>query len=91
MLTIAGFSYNAGVLGDPQFPEFAIRKRPRDSHLELFTRLYEQYSRLDFTREWDKTIAIAGLEQRLTKFFGTRSGAGIFDRSLGNWLLWIRS
>lgn len=61
------------------------------AQLFLFTRLYEDYSRLGFTHDWDKPVAIAGLEQRLTPKFGGNSGAGVFARSTSRWLLWERA
>jgi len=61
------------------------------AQLFLFTGLYEQYSRLSFTHEWNKPVAIAGLEQRLTKRFADRSGAGIFANHSTRWLLWERA
>jgi hypothetical protein len=46
---------------------------------------------LGFTHEWDKLVAIAGLEQRLIKKFADRSGAGIFVNYRSRWLLWERA
>lgn len=51
----------------------------RASKIAYFQALYMQYSRLDFTRYSDKPVAIAGLENRLQKAFGTRGAFGIFD------------
>lgn len=53
-----------------------------------------QYSRLAFTREYDRPIAIAGLEKRLIQSFGVHGGFGIFDDEglgmLRRSLLWHR-
>jgi hypothetical protein len=54
-----------------------------------------QYSRLAFTREQDRPIAIAGLEKRLIHSFGARGGFGVFDDAgaagmLRRSLLWRR-
>jgi hypothetical protein len=53
-----------------------------------------QYSRLAFTRQSDRPIAIAGLEKRLIQSFGVHGGFGILDNdSLGmlrRSLLWHR-
>lgn len=54
-----------------------------------------QYSRLEFSRDHDRPIAIAGVESRLWKAYGTKGGYGIFDDGLGNGLfhrslLWQR-
>lgn len=53
-----------------------------------------QYSRLGFTRDYDRPLAIAGLEKRLIQAFGTYGGFGIFDDGLGllrRSLLWHRN
>ncbi|CAO2653752.1 Nn.00g031630.m01.CDS01 [Neocucurbitaria sp. VM-36] len=68
----------ANFLGDPQFPNKAMRAN-RAEKIAYFQGLYKQYSRLNFTRYEDRPIAIAGLEKRLQKAFGTIGGYGIFD------------
>jgi hypothetical protein len=53
--------------------------------------LYKQYSRLEFTKAYDRPIAIAGLEQRLVRAFKTNGGYGVFEGSFfGRSLLWQR-
>lgn len=69
----------ADFLGDPRFPDKAMRERSRALKIEYFQGLYKQYSRLDFTRYEDRPFAIAGLERRLREAFGTKGGFGIFD------------
>lgn len=69
----------ADFLGDPNFPEKAMRTPSRALKVSYFQGLYKQYSRLDFTRYEDRPYAIAGLEKRLQKAFGTKGGYGIFD------------
>lgn len=57
----------------------------------LITALYEKYSTLNFTHYTDKAIAISGMELRLTRSYGMRSGAGVFQQHQGRWLLWTRA
>jgi hypothetical protein len=66
-------------LGDPMFPQKAMRERSRGLRISWFQDLYKQYSRLGFTRYDDRPFAIAGLEKRLLRAFGTKGGFGIFD------------
>jgi hypothetical protein len=72
------FSNLADFLGDPKFPEKAMRKR-RGWKIAYFQDLYKQYSRLQFTRIEDRAIAILGLENRLRVAYGVHGGFGIFD------------
>ncbi|KAF2026798.1 hypothetical protein EK21DRAFT_115421 [Setomelanomma holmii] len=66
-------------LGDPSFPDKAMRSKSRALKIEYFQGLYKQYSRLGFTRWEDRPVAIAGLEKRLQKAFNTKGRYGIFD------------
>lgn len=53
--------------------------------------MYKQYSKLEFTKPYDRPIAIAGLEQRLVRAFKTNGGYGVFEGSFfGRSLLWQR-
>ena len=82
----------ASFVGDPNFPEVAI-KSSRGGKIRLYQDLYIQYSRLKFTRYSDRPIAIAGLEKRLIHAFDTRGGFGVFDDGRGllhRSLLWSR-
>lgn len=82
----------ASFIGDPNFPEVAIRSS-RGAKIRLYQDLYKQYSRLKFTRIWDRPIAIAGLEKRLIHAFDTYGGFGVFDDGGGflrRTLLWHR-
>ncbi|KAK4203973.1 heterokaryon incompatibility protein-domain-containing protein [Triangularia verruculosa] len=76
-------------LGDPNFPQVALTSS-KGGKIRLYESLYKTYSRLQFTRAYDRPIAIAGLEQRLVAAFDTRGGYGIFDRVpfFGRSLLW---
>jgi hypothetical protein len=69
----------ADFLGDPSFPDKAMRVPSRALKIEYFQGLYKQYSRLGFTRWEDRPVAIAGLEQRLQRAFNTKGRYGIFD------------
>lgn len=83
-------SKQAAFLGDSDFPRMAGRDT-KGSQIRLFESLYEQYSRLHFTNDHDKPIAIAGLERRLCAAFHTDGGFGVFDIYLGRSLLWQRA
>lgn len=85
----------ADFLGDPKFPDKAWRTPSRALKISYFQDLYQQYSRLQFSRDEDRPFAIAGLEKRLQKAFGTKGGYGIFDDGSGGGLfhrslLWQR-
>ncbi|KAH6890697.1 hypothetical protein B0T10DRAFT_403476 [Thelonectria olida] len=85
----------ASFLGDPSFPKVAIESL-RGGKILLYQDLYRKYSRLAFTHQQDRPIAIAGLESRLIQSFGVRGGFGVFDDKRGSGLLrrsllWHRS
>jgi hypothetical protein len=85
----------ADFLGDPKFPNKAV-KSPRGLKIRYFQDLYKQYSRLEFSHMEDRPFAIAGVENRLCKAYGTKGGFGIFDDGPGNGLfhrslLWQRA
>jgi hypothetical protein len=48
------------------------------------------YSRLGFTKQEDRPVAISGLEKRLVRTFDTKGGYGIFESYLARALLWRR-
>ncbi|KAJ4290397.1 hypothetical protein N0V90_010613 [Kalmusia sp. IMI 367209] len=68
----------ADFLGDPNFPVKAMTES-RGLKISYFKDLYQTYSRLDFTREYDRPFAIAGIEKRLQAAYNTKGGYGIFD------------
>lgn len=84
----------AAFLGDPNFPaKTAGTRSSRGEKIRLYQDLYMQYSRLAFSRIEDRPIAIAGLEKRLIREFGTNGGFGVFDDGKGllqRGLLWRR-
>ncbi|KAH7398564.1 hypothetical protein BKA66DRAFT_483928 [Pyrenochaeta sp. MPI-SDFR-AT-0127] len=69
----------ADFLGDPQFPAKAMRTESRALKIAYFQGLYKQFSRLSFTRSYDRPFAISGLEKRLQKAFDSKGTFGIFD------------
>ena len=79
----------AAFLGDPNFPELAIRASEsgratsRGEKILYFQDLYMKYSRLAFTNWEDRAVAMAGLEQRLVAGFRSRGGFGILDDTPG--------
>lgn len=79
----------AAFLGDADFPKSALGYF-KGGRIVLFQRLYEMYSRLAFTKEQDRSVAISGLEKRLVRDFKTRGGYGVFDVYLARGLLWQR-
>ncbi|KAK4496275.1 hypothetical protein PRZ48_012255 [Zasmidium cellare] len=82
-------SKQASFLGDSDFPRMA-EKDTKGGRIVLFESLYEQYCRLKFTNDYDKPIAIAGLERRLCRAFDTDGGFGLFNIYLERSLLWQR-
>ncbi|TGJ87796.1 hypothetical protein E0Z10_g904 [Xylaria hypoxylon] len=82
-------SNQAALLGDPKFPKVATDSS-KGGRIRLYELLYKQYSRLHFTRSYDRPLAIAGLEQRLIRAFDTQGGYGVFTRYFGRGLLWQR-
>lgn len=63
----------------------------RGAKIRFYESLYKQYSNLDFTKIYDRPIAIAGLEQRLVSAFKTEGGYGVFNGAFfGRSLLWTR-
>ncbi|KAK0624149.1 heterokaryon incompatibility protein-domain-containing protein [Immersiella caudata] len=89
--TLAKMTNNqASFLGDPAFPTVAL-KSSKGAKIRLYEILYKTYSALQFTKIWDRPIAIAGLEQRLVWAFNTHGGYGVFDgQFFGRSLLWKR-
>jgi hypothetical protein len=83
----------ASFIGDPNFPS-KLAGADRGEKIRLYENLYQQYSRLEFTRTSDRPIAIAGLEKRVIRDLDSAHGGfGIFDdgRSLlPRSLLWQR-
>lgn len=89
-LWLTSSSNEAAFLGDANFPDVAF-KSSKGARIHYYQRLYETYSRLHFTKAYDRPIAIAGLEQRLVHAFATHGGYGAFEGDFfGRSLLWMR-
>lgn len=58
--------------------------------MRLCELLYKQYSRLEFSHDYDRPLGIAGLEQRLLHAFGTQGGYGVLQAFFHRSLLWHR-
>jgi hypothetical protein len=91
-LANVSISPRSSVLGDPEFPKSA-ENLFRGGRIRLYEEVYQRYSRLAFTRETDRPVAINGLEKRLLRTFGTKGGFGIFEHPdyLLRCLLWQRA
>ncbi|CAJ2513010.1 Uu.00g011290.m01.CDS01 [Anthostomella pinea] len=79
----------AAFLGDANFPESALEYY-RDGRQMLVQDLFERYSSLAFTKNWDRPVAIIGLQERLAKAFRTQAAYGFFAPYFGRLLLWKR-
>lgn len=83
--------FSAIPISPPRFRELA----DRGEKIRFYEDLYRQYSRLDFTRIMDRSVAILGLEQRMVRDFKAWGGYGIFDDKssslLPRGLLWRRT
>ncbi|EKG09203.1 Heterokaryon incompatibility, partial [Macrophomina phaseolina MS6] len=77
-------------LGDPAFPA-SLNLRPSRGRIGLFQSLFTTYSKLGITKATDRSLAIYGLERRLTDTFKTRCSYGVFEKYLGRSLLWQRA
>uniref|UniRef100_L2FTI2 Tol-like protein n=1 Tax=Colletotrichum fructicola (strain Nara gc5) TaxID=1213859 RepID=L2FTI2_COLFN len=86
----------ADFLGDPRFPDKAMKEKSRAVRIRYFQDLYRRYSQLEFSHIQDRPIAIAGLENRLLRAYTIEGGYGIFDDGPGKGLfhrslLWQRN
>lgn len=86
------YSDEVAFLGDPNFSDYTIRTNSTiGEQIHLFTRLFQLYSKLEFSHPEDRPIAIDGLMDRLTTAFKTKSLAGLFLAFWGRCLLWKRA
>lgn len=67
-----------------------MKEKTKGAQLHLFQTLFAHFCRLNLSHNTDKPFAISGLEQRLTQRIEDTSGAGIFGRNKGRFLLWRR-
>jgi hypothetical protein len=82
-------------LGDPNFPSYGMHGG-KGGDIAFYEDLYEQYSRLSFSKIEDRPFAISGLEQRLSQALKEKGRSdrgywGIFDNYWGRGLLWRRA
>jgi hypothetical protein len=77
------------LLGDANFPTSAV-SHYKDGRQLLIQDLYERYSGLAFTMPADRSIAILGLQERLSRAFNTKAAHGLFDAYFARGLLWKR-
>jgi hypothetical protein len=87
-------SRSAALLGDPNFPKI-LNPAKRGERILRFQELYQQYSRLELSSDYDRPTAIDGLQQRLLRTMAVDGGFGILNdcRSQGllcRSLLWHR-
>jgi hypothetical protein len=87
-------SQSAALLGDPNFPKI-LDPAKRGERILRFQELYQQYSRLELSSDYDRPTAIDGLQQRLLRTMAVDGGFGILNdcRSQGllcRSLLWHR-
>ncbi|KAF5652004.1 serine threonine kinase [Fusarium sp. NRRL 25303] len=79
----------SALFADSDFPK-AILKYYKGGRITLFQNLYEKYSRLNFSYNSDRPVAILGLEKHLSTVLQTRSEFGVFEQYLARSLLWSR-
>ncbi|OWY42225.1 HET-like protein [Alternaria alternata] len=78
------------LLGDANFPTSAVAHY-KDGRQLLIQDLYERYSSLAFTMPADRSVAILGLQMRLSRAFTTPAAHGLFEAYFARGLLWKRS
>jgi hypothetical protein len=82
-------SSKAALLGDANFPTSAVAHY-KDGRQLLIQDLYERYSSLAFTEPADRSVAILGLQERLSRTFTTKAAHGLFEAYFARGLLWRR-
>ncbi|KAH8900662.1 HET-domain-containing protein [Thozetella sp. PMI_491] len=76
-------------LSSSNFPQAGPQNAPEDGQA-VFKQIFEHYSRLRITVKGDRPIAVWGLEDRLSAFYGTDSFYGIVKSFFPESLLWQR-
>jgi hypothetical protein len=76
-------------MGDSDFPKFALSYF-KGGRILLLHRLYQMYSKLAFTNATDRSVALLGLENRLSRTFQTSADYGIVGEYFERTLLWKR-
>lgn len=87
-------SKSAELLGDPSFPRILV-KAPQGERILRYQELYQQYSRLGLTKDFDRPTAIDGLQQKLLRTMVVKGGWGVLQDdaipgTLRRSLLWHR-
>ncbi|KAB5566321.1 hypothetical protein GE09DRAFT_1272843, partial [Coniochaeta sp. 2T2.1] len=83
-------------LGDPNFPQI-IQKAAQGEKILRYQDLYKRYSRLGLSNDFDRPMAIDGLQRRILDALRTQGGFGVFDEGdrkkglLRRSLLWYRA
>ncbi|KAF2828834.1 HET-domain-containing protein [Ophiobolus disseminans] len=85
---------SAALLGDPEFPRI-LDPAKHGERILRFQELYQQYSRLNLSSDYDRPTAIDGLQRRLLRTMGVNGGFGVLDNTgnrglLRRSLLWRR-
>ncbi|PSN64720.1 hypothetical protein BS50DRAFT_623219 [Corynespora cassiicola Philippines] len=80
--------------GDPDFPHI-LSSAGQGEKILRYQELYKEYSRLGLSNEYDRPVAIDGLQQRLLRTMHVNGGFGVFDEGktrglLRRSLLWCR-
>ena len=88
------YSKSAELLGDPNFPRILV-KAPQGERILRYQELYQQYSRLGLSQDYDRPTAIDGLQQKLLRTMDVEGGFGILEDNnikgtLRRSLLWHR-
>ncbi|KAF2653766.1 hypothetical protein K491DRAFT_602167 [Lophiostoma macrostomum CBS 122681] len=84
----------AAFQGDPNFPQILI-DAPQGERIVRLQELYRTYSRLGLSNNFDRPMAIDGLQRRLLRTLNAKGGYGVFDEGeskglLRRSLLWCR-
>ena len=69
---------SAALLGDPDFPKI-LRPAEHGERILRYQELYQQYSRLGLTADYDRPAAIDGLQRRLLRAMNVSGGFGVLD------------
>jgi len=77
-------------LASCEFPKLDLPAAHQDSGA-MFQHVFSSYSRLSFTQDTDRPVAIAGIEYRMEAFYETISVYGIVKSFFGESVLWQRS
>ncbi|KAI1124586.1 hypothetical protein F5Y10DRAFT_280061 [Nemania abortiva] len=74
-------------LGDHDFPRSALAYF-KNERIQLIQYLYTTFSKLQVTKQTDRSVAILGLQERIGRTLETRVDYGIVERYLHRSMLW---